>query len=379
MCIPLALEVAQLGQHRVGDDVGASIDVLHLGIVHLALGGGSFAVLALLNGALVCGEDVRKAVENAPTIGQALILPLLTFNLSILPVDMQPIGEWDPIELWLVPKGLANAYKDATDAADAFRQRNSVPGGCSPLVNGQGLGQIGESVADALEFLFTLRHRALGHVVGNVVQVANGHVHAVNELHTALQLGVHLRVQQILVRRRNGQTVVDAHIGITLRLALARLPDLLIAASEEMIPDLALGDNRMAAHPVHKLLQLDTSMLHKLLLVAARDLLVRQRRHRNQTELVHQSLVQPVEVLVATRHLKTKAKTQIRYDQLIMKCDTECGTRQRRRRLLAESSSPTVVAETEAIIAHWWSQRIAPTKYTLKCRTPIMKYPRFEL
>lgn len=216
------------------------------------------------------------------------------------PVDVKSIREGNPIMLWLVAKGLSNTDKDATDAADALGERNRVSGGRTPLIDGQCLGQVGESVANALELLFTLRHGALGHVVGYIVQVAYCHVHAVYELGAQLHLCVHLRVQQVLVRRRDGQAVVDAHVGIPFRLAFARLPDLLVAASEEMVPDLAFGDHRMAAHPVDELLQLHTSMLHELLLIAAGDLLVRQRWHRNQAKLVHQTFVQPVEVLVAT-------------------------------------------------------------------------------
>lgn len=66
MRIPLALEVGQLGQHRVGDDICAPVNVVQLGIIHPALAGQFLAVLSLLYGTLVRGEDVRKAVENAP-------------------------------------------------------------------------------------------------------------------------------------------------------------------------------------------------------------------------------------------------------------------------------------------------------------------------
>jgi len=66
MRIPFALKVGQLGQNRVGDDIRAPVDVVQLGIVHPALAGQSLAFLALLYGTLVRGEDVRKAVKNAP-------------------------------------------------------------------------------------------------------------------------------------------------------------------------------------------------------------------------------------------------------------------------------------------------------------------------
>jgi len=57
---------------------------------------------------------------------------------------MQSIREGDPILLWLFAKVLANTDKDATDAADALGQRNRVPGGRAPFVNGQRLGQVGK-------------------------------------------------------------------------------------------------------------------------------------------------------------------------------------------------------------------------------------------
>lgn len=77
-----------------------------------------------------------------------------------------------------------------------------------------------------------------------------------------------------------------------------------------MVPHLALRHHWVTAHPVDELLQLDTPMLHELLLIPTGDLLVGQRRNRDKGELVHQPLVQPVEVFIATRHL-TKGKTRL--------------------------------------------------------------------
>lgn len=216
---------------------------------------------------------------------------------------MQPIGERYPVVLGLIAKHLTDANVNATNATHALRERHAVACGRAPFVDGQRFGQIGEAVADALEFLFALGQRTFGHIVGNVIQIAYGHIHAVYELCARLQLCVHLGVQQILVRRRYGQAIVNAHIRIPFGFPFARLPDLFVRACQKMIPDLALRYDRMPADPVDKLLQLYASMLHKLLLIPARDLLVRQRRHRYQTELVRQPLVQPIEVLVATRHL----------------------------------------------------------------------------
>ena len=56
----------------------------------------------------------------------------------------------------------------------------------------------------------------------------------------------------------------------------------------------------MSADPVHPLLQHHHPVLDEVLLVPSRHLLVRQRRHRDQGELLLQAVVQPVKVLVPT-------------------------------------------------------------------------------
>lgn len=68
------------------------------------------------------------------------------------PVDVKPIGEWDPVVFRLIAVRLSNTDKDASDATDAVREWVGVPGGCSPLVNGQCLRQVREPITDALEF-----------------------------------------------------------------------------------------------------------------------------------------------------------------------------------------------------------------------------------
>lgn len=145
------------------------------------------------------------------------------------PVDVKPIGEWDPVVFRLIAVRLSNTDKDASDATDAVREWVGVPGGCSPLVNGQCLRQVREPITDALEFFFALRQRPLGHVVGNVVQIAHSRVHAVDELYAGLQRYLDYGGQYMPVRWKDGQAVVHPHVGIPFRLALARLPYLFVS------------------------------------------------------------------------------------------------------------------------------------------------------
>lgn len=69
MRISFALEVGQLRQHRIGDDISASVHILQLGGTHLILGSDTLAILALLYGAFVPGKDIRKAVQDASANG----------------------------------------------------------------------------------------------------------------------------------------------------------------------------------------------------------------------------------------------------------------------------------------------------------------------
>lgn len=70
MRIPFALEVCQLGKDCIGDNICASANLLQLGIAHLVLRCRAFAIFALLYGAFVRGEYVRKAVQNTSAEGE---------------------------------------------------------------------------------------------------------------------------------------------------------------------------------------------------------------------------------------------------------------------------------------------------------------------
>ena len=63
------------------------------------------------------------------------------------------------------------------------------------------------------------------------------------------------------------QRPADEHV--LLRLPLARLPPLLVGASQEVLPDFALGKNRVATDTVDETLQLVHTVLDELTLISA--------------------------------------------------------------------------------------------------------------
>lgn len=74
----------------------------------------------------------------------------------------------------------------------------------------------------------------------------------------------------------------------------------------------------MTTHPVDELLELSAPMLDELVLVSAGDLLVGQRRDGDEAELLHEPLVQPVEVLVSPGdRVGAEAGQQLVRDELL--------------------------------------------------------------
>lgn len=90
---------------------------------------------------------------------------------------------------------------------------------------------------------------------------------------------------------------------VLFRFPLARFPSFGVGAGQKVKPHVGARQNRMVAHATDKRLQLEPPSLNKLLLVAARNLLVGQRRDGNDAKFLNQPFVQPVKVFVTSRHL----------------------------------------------------------------------------
>ena len=79
---------------------------------------------------------------------------------------------------------------------------------------------------------------------------------------------LHKFVVDDFLRRLDGHEEASPDQRVLLGLALPVLPALLVGAGQEVLPHLALGQDRVPAHAVHEALQLVHPVLDELLLVA---------------------------------------------------------------------------------------------------------------
>ncbi len=106
-------------------------------------------------------------------------------------------------------------------------------------------------------------------VGARLLHVLDGAVHVVGEGGEDADLMVERGLVHVLLRGADGHEERPADQRVFLRLALARLPPLLVGASEKVLPDFALRQDRVAAHAVNEALQLAHAVVQELFLVTA--------------------------------------------------------------------------------------------------------------
>lgn len=110
-------------------------------------------------------------------------------------------------------------------------------------------------------------------------------------------------------RLPDGEKEVGADQFVLLCPPLALLPGLLIGpARQEVLEDVAARQHWVACHVVHPPDQTLAPLRDEVFLKTARGLLLWQVGHRDDGEALHQSAVQPVEVLVPRRGWRQTCK-----------------------------------------------------------------------